>query len=159
DPAKIGLPNTQFDVAEMPAVAADRNGNFYVAWVQHNTANTDGVMTLLKFTWQVDANPASPTFNSLVPTVANLDPTGPTGGGYENVIYQWFGHTAADANPAFTPAIAIDTNLPSFTDPDTGVTQTDPNAGRVYVLWNTNNAAPAGDDTGAGTITNFNPNT
>ena len=53
-----------------------------------------------------------------------------------------------------TPTLAVDTNLPTFTDPTTGnATQTDPFSGNVYVAW-----AEIDSNTSGG-IPGFNPNT
>ena len=53
------------------------------------------------------------------------------------------------------PVVAVDNNVPSFTDPVTGATQTDTMVDKaVYVAWNTNNTAPI---TVPATV-NFNPN-
>ena len=62
-----------------------------------------------------------------------------------NPIYRW---QAADA--AMTPTLAVDNNVPSFSDGKTA--QSDPYSGNVYVAWETNDAAPKG-------VTVYNPNT
>ena len=48
------------------------------------------------------------------------------------VIYEWI------QDPALNPALAIDTNPATFTDPTTGITKTDPYSGTIYVSYSTN---------------------
>jgi subtilisin-like proprotein convertase family protein len=94
-------------------VAFDRNHNFYVVTVEHNAANSAGVIMLDKFSFAG----AAPTM-----TIKNES------------IYAW------SQAAAVRPTLAVDTNLASFTDTDAnGVTrtQTDPTAGNVYVAWAT----------------------
>ncbi|MGL4551793.1 MAG: beta strand repeat-containing protein, partial [Gemmataceae bacterium] len=125
---------------EDASLAWDRLNNFYVASSQHNVANTSGAITLHKF-----------AFSGGTPTQVDLDPA--TAGVDPYVFYRW-----TNQDPAFNPVVAIDTNTPSFTDPDTGHVQTDTLANNVldgggnlvpkaiYVAWNTNFTRPQNSD-------------
>ena len=69
-------------------------------------------------------------------------------------IYTWDGADGgANGDAVVTPTLAVDTNLPSFTDPTTGKTQTDNFSGNIYVVW-----AEVDSNTNPG-IPNFNPDT
>src|SRR5207302_1972062 len=59
------------------------------------------------------------------------------------------------ADPAVNPIVAVDTNLPSFTDPETGAVQNDPFSGEIYVAWGTNNLLSTTD---GGWFYSANPN-
>src|SRR5207237_3647713 len=52
-------------------------------------------------------------------------------------LYRW-----AIQEPAYNPTVTVDTNVPSYTDPLTGRTQTDPFSNTIYVAWNTNATPP-----------------
>jgi subtilisin-like proprotein convertase family protein len=127
------------------SVAFDRNGVVYILESQHSGDNGTGALVLQKFDF------AGPTPTAL-PFSATGDPIqqqlGPSS--TRRVIYEWI------QDPAFAPMLAVDNNLPSFTDATPGgqtVTQVDPYAGTVYVAWATRDVAPANNPT------NFNPNT
>jgi subtilisin-like proprotein convertase family protein len=110
--------------------AFDRNGNFYVLTRQH-TDNSSGALVLNKF-----------RFTGGAPI--------PVAGFGDRVVYQW----APTGDQAVQPTLAVDDTLPSFVDPQTGATQTNPYAGNVYVGFATVDTAPAGNPAG----NNFNPN-
>jgi subtilisin-like proprotein convertase family protein len=78
------------------------------------------------------------------------------GAGAFSVAYQWVMAATPASYPAFTPMLAVDTNVASYTDPQSGVKQTDPYAGNVYVGWSTQMTAPKNL---AGLGNAFNPNT
>src|SRR5262249_59844934 len=98
-----------------PSLASDRLHNFYVVWSEHRTDNSAGAIRIQKF-----------NFSSGSPSSVNLSNT-PNG-----VLYQWAATSAAASDPALNPSVAVDTfvgnngSLNTFTDPITGVTQTDP---------------------------------
>jgi subtilisin-like proprotein convertase family protein len=148
-PLDISLPQWNLNIADQrfqfetdPSVAFDRFGSFYIASVQHDPANTSGQVVFRKF----DFSGSSPTAVPLAPSHVrtHLPYT-------DQVLYNWIG-----TDPAFNPHVAIDNNQPTFTDPDTGVTQTDllatPNTlpggvkvpQAIYVAWNTNYIEPNG---------------
>ena len=69
------------------------------------------------------------------------------------VAYEWDG-----ADAALTPTLAVDDNLPTFSDVNSigqTVTQTDPTAGDVYVAW-TSNDTPSTAEAAAPTTFNAN---
>jgi subtilisin-like proprotein convertase family protein len=128
-PALLCNPNTTNPTVAYPestdgSVAIDRNGNVYILTSQHTTDFASGALVLQKF-----------NFNGSTPSRVATN----------EVIYQWVG------DPAFNPTIVVDDTLGTFTDPESGVTVTNPWAGNVYVAWNTQNAQQAN-------LNNPNPN-
>ena len=94
------------------SVAFGRDQNVYLLSSTHNDAGTVGFLDLQRF----DFAGATP-----VQTVSN------------NQVYGWDGEDSAAS-----PTIAVDTNVPSFTDINASgqtVTQRDPFAGNVYIAW------------------------
>ncbi len=118
-----------FQESMEPSVAFDRNNNFFIVYVESSTDNMEGAVMLQKY-----------SFTSSTPSLTDKD----------HYLYGWAGK-----DPAINPEVVVDDNLPVYTDPTTGKTQTDPYSGNVYVTWNTDNNAP-GITTHAGI---FNPNT
>ena len=104
-----------------PSLGFDHNGNFYVLMEEHNAAGTSGAIVLQKYNFAA-GSPEIQRFKL------------PTQGGASNefnILYQWLpGDDAAVA-----PTMAVDDNVPSFTDPVTGEIQTDLSSGNVYVAW------------------------
>jgi subtilisin-like proprotein convertase family protein len=100
--------------ATQQSVAFGRDGTVYVAFIEHDDSKNSGSLVVDRFNF-------SGTF-----------PTFPT----RTFIYRWVGQ-----DPALNPAIAVDTNLPTFSD--TGpfgntVTQRDTTSdAAVYLAWNT----------------------
>ncbi len=118
-----------------PTVAFDDVGQFYILTLEHNAGLTSGAVVLEKYDFTGDA-PVRQTF------------TTPFGGGFGggtsdvNVLYQWLPTPAPE--PAFNPTINVDSNpVTPYQDPVTGVTQSDPYSGNVYVAWQTDVVAPA----------------
>ena len=110
-----------------PSLSFDRNGNFYVLLDEHNGGGTSGAIVLEKYAFTADA-PVGVRFHQA------------SGGSSAfNIIYQWL----PPGDQAFEPTLAVDDNIPSFTDPTTGQVQTDISAGNVYVAWATGTVAPA----------------
>lgn len=117
-----------------PQITFDRFSNVYVAYGEYNDDNTSGRIILRRFQF------TGTGFNE-----ADLDGNA-LNGITPKTVYQW-----VDADEAYNPTVAIDTNLGTFTDPTTGDTQTDElaqlqtdvNSTRVFVAWNTNNIQPA----------------
>ncbi len=108
----------------------DRDDNFYVLSQQDdNVGLIDGAgssaIVLNKFDFSGPTPIAIPT---------NPSGTGPT------IIEQEVGTVL---NRSLRYGLAVDTTLPVFTDPDTGVTLENPNSGNVYVALQTNDAPPA----------------
>jgi subtilisin-like proprotein convertase family protein len=127
DPTSAANNPQPFVQATDASVAFDRTGNFYVMVSEHDAANVEGAIVLEKF-----------NFSGGVPVQLIAD----------NVIYAWSGRDAA-----VNPTMAVDTNLASFTDPDTGAVQTDTSAGNIYVAFSTINTPPGGN-----AAQGFNPN-
>jgi subtilisin-like proprotein convertase family protein len=129
-----------YPVAAEPSVAIDRNENVYLVWserstdISRNSPNVEGAIVFQKF-----------DFSSGAPIIVQIADQrgvvqGPGGGAgapvlvNHRILYQY-----NFADPAVNPVVAVDNNLPTFTDPETGAVQTDPFAGEVYVAWGTNN--------------------
>ena len=90
--------------------------SFYVTYIQQNapSGGSAGELDLRRFDFSTST------------------PQGQT----PNVLYQWAPNT--DIGGIYTPTVAVDGNVPSFTDTDTNgnaYTQTDPYSGNVYVAW------------------------
>jgi subtilisin-like proprotein convertase family protein len=111
----LQLPLNDFDPANptvllaggsSPSVAIDRSENIYIVYSQFTGTGASGVLKFLKF-----------TKGSTTPSV-NRNLVYPTGwqGGREGLV---------------NATVAVDTNLPSFTDPTTNAVQADPNAQRI----------------------------
>src|SRR5262249_21778606 len=131
-----------------PTVAFDRQENFYIVSVMASQAtnptgditNRDksGALVLQKFNF-TNATPTRLMLNSGF----NSDPTKAPPKVMTKVLYQW-----VNSDSALTPTMVIDTNLRSFTDPTTGLVQTDPQIdaatgmGPIYIAFTTNNRAP-----------------
>jgi subtilisin-like proprotein convertase family protein len=126
DPLSTAKPPAVFPQATDASVAFDRNDNFYVVYSEHEAAQGSGAIVLEKF--------------NLSSGVLSRDTT------VQDVLYEW----TSDA--AITPVVAVDNNVPSYTDPTSGVVQSDPYSGNVYVAWATINTPPPGVTSG------FNPN-
>jgi len=118
-----------------PSIAFDRSGNLYVLASYHNAGNTSGALILEKFNF-TGSSPGS--------TLS------------DNIVYQWTG-----SDPANTPALAVDSNLASFTDPVTQNVQSDPYAAgapnhpnaNIYVAWASSDTKPSLES-----ATGYNPN-
>ena len=82
--------------ASYPSVAFGRDGTVYYLSLAHNAAKTSGAVVFTKAAF--GAVPGAPT-----------------------VLYRWL-----NAEQALNPVIAVDNNTPTFTDPTTGATFTDP---------------------------------
>ncbi len=108
------VPFTQMTNA---SVAFDRAHNFYILHHEHSGIIGPGNLVLNKF-----------DFNGGAPNQTLFD----------SPVKQW------DSSPGFlNPSIYVDSTLPTFTDPATGATITNPTAGNVYVAANWN-YSPAG---------------
>ena len=134
---RLNLPQPLFDptTASSPAlysetdgmgVGFDRNGQVYVGILEHNGGNNSGAVVLEKF-----------DFTGSNPSLAS-----------QNIAYQWNQTITTPVDLSKQPAImnfslAVDSNLPTFTDPSTGAVQTDPTSGSVYIAWTANTPAPA----------------
>jgi subtilisin-like proprotein convertase family protein len=109
------------------SVAFDISNNFYIVYSEHPDGSASGAIVLQKY---------------------SFSGTSPTNTIMNSVAYEWV------KDPAFSPVLAVDNNVPSYTDPQSGVTQTDPYSGNVYIAWSTQLAVPK--NLPANT---FNPNT
>jgi subtilisin-like proprotein convertase family protein len=121
-------PVEQFWFADAVSTAFDRSNHLYVLVDTHNAGYTAGALILYKF----DVSGASPR-------AVDLNPSSPTRVG--KVVYEWdptlvTGTLNLEAVQAWDPALAVDDNVASFTDPSRGTyTQADPYTGNVYVAW------------------------
>ena len=125
---------TVFTQTTNATVAFDRSENFYVLSSTHNDANNGGVLDLERFSF----------------------PTGSTPSYLGNTaVYSWDQTDSAahsgTVDQVLTPTMAVDTNVPTFTDPTTGKTQTDKFSGNIYVAWGEE------DSNTYGGIDGFNP--
>ena len=65
--------------------------------------------------------------------------------GPRTTVYAWNRSATVPIVQAVRDAtLAVDDNLPSFTDPQTGITQTDPGSGRLYIAWEDDVPVPPG---------------
>jgi subtilisin-like proprotein convertase family protein len=115
-----------------PSVDFDRTGNFYILLDEHNSGGTSGALVLQKF-----------NFANSAPVVQRFKSA--EGGSIDyNLIDQWL--PAGDF--ALNPTMAVDDNVPSFTDPTTGEVQTDLSSGNIYIAWSGQIVPPAGNPQG-----------
>ncbi len=148
DPTSFAVTQGVYVNNEHDSLAFDSFHHFYIVSSEHNASNSDGAFVLSKFNFPVGgavskASLASGTNSAYI-----------SAGSY--LLYRW----GSGNDPAYHPVVAIDNNQASYTDPITGLTQTDnlaaPNAGfaaaprTIYVAWNTNftqvtNSNPATD--------------
>jgi len=132
DPATSD-PVLPFEEVRDASVAIDRNDRVYILTQQRSAGNDSGALVLTAF-----------DFSGNSPTAVDLNPGG---FGNFNAVYRW------STNPAFDPVVTVDDTVPSFTDPETGETVTNPGSGNVYISWISNDVIPALADPA-----NFNPN-
>jgi subtilisin-like proprotein convertase family protein len=116
DPSITSAP-TAYTQGFAEGVGFDQSQQLYIGVLQNDSGNTSGVVLTDKFSF-AGATPATISTN--------------------NRVYQWNRSDAAVTNASLETAVvnftlAVDNNVASFTDPRTGVTQTDPNAGAVYI--------------------------
>lgn len=117
-------------IASKPSIAFDREHNFYITYTEHNTAQTVGYVMFQGFNFSISEIGPQRFTPQNVPMVI------------DQVLYAW---QSADA--AYNPVVAVDTNVPLFTDPTTGQVQTVSNAGEaIYVAWNTATGPLASDN-------------
>lgn len=142
-------------------VAWSRDGFVYIVNTQTDLAKNSGALVVHSF----DMTGGTPRHRDLDIVTGFPVPDGtkgnfPLSDGYGSVIYRW----AAGQDPAFNPAIGLDNNVPTFTDPQTGqVTHVDTMVNAVtgapkgiYVAWGTKFTAPSANTTPTGKV--FNPN-
>jgi subtilisin-like proprotein convertase family protein len=127
-PDPTAFPGLNFTQANSPSVAFDRNHQFYIVFTETNAAQTSGALVLNKY-----------DFTGFSPFVVNYDLDLYQPGTQDSAtLYRW-----VQDDPVLNPIIAIDTNTPSYTDPQTGATTTDYFTNQpIYIAWNTNNTAP-----------------
>ncbi|MCY2953695.1 MAG: proprotein convertase P-domain-containing protein [Planctomycetota bacterium] len=99
------------------SVAFDRAGNFYLVYSEHAADNSTGAIVLQKYNMPANMHAVAP--NDGVPVLTATK---------DKIIWSWSGNDAA-----VSPTVAVDNNLPSFTDG--GQTVTDAYAGYIYVAW------------------------
>ncbi|MCC6417524.1 MAG: proprotein convertase P-domain-containing protein [Gemmataceae bacterium] len=113
----LGIPNGGGAATGSPSVSWSREIDvtgalreyFFVVTAQHDAANTAGAIVLTK--WDFTGNQpfgVADTDNSTLGPLLHVP------------IYTWIG-----ADPAFHPTVGVDNNLTTYTDPQTGATQTD----------------------------------
>jgi len=129
-PGNLGDPTTSnpvkaFSQAKASGVGFDRSENVYIGILEVNDAGNAGAAVVQKY-----------NFSGGSPSLTNPN----------NVAYGW--NQAAQGQsgqPAMVDfSLAVDGNLLTFTDPDTGAVQADPNAGSVYVAATMNTPPPSG---------------
>jgi subtilisin-like proprotein convertase family protein len=144
DDPTTGPAFTAFTTVSNPTVTIDRAENVYITDLERNALNTSGALVMQRYFITFNGTPISAESNI--------------------VIQRWDG-----ADPIENPVVAVDNNVPSFTDTTItpNVTQTDTMATLVtdgfgfnlsgvskslYVTWNTSNRSPSVPPA------NFNPN-
>lgn len=129
----------KFTSTSSPAITFGRDGSIYLVHSEHNANKSQGgVIVVHKFDWS--------TPGTLAPNIIDInnDPARNGGATRGNVVYRWL-----NQDPALNPTIAIDNNIPSYTDPVSGVSQTDTMVGKaVYIAWNTDADNPSVTPTG-----------
>ncbi len=139
-------PPNLFAQVNTPSITFDRTESFYVAEMETDGTSTSGALVLQKYDMSGTGAP--------VQTIKN------------QVLYSWL-----NQDPIYNPVIAVDNNVPSYTDPQTGAVQTDtlaalvtdPRANTavnpsglvpkgVYLAWNTAVTVPTNPPN------NFQPN-
>ncbi len=145
-----------FPNAVEPGVAFDRFDNVYFVWAQRRTDNAAGVVVMYRFNFAGNTP-------MLAAYPAGTPDRTPDGG---KILYQWAHQAPANnlSDPAFNPTIVIDTNNPSFTDPQTDRVQGSPYSvvenpsvsgefnSTIYVAWNNRHQTGAGSANQGGTI-------
>ena len=134
-PVPASQPRVAFTNAYNPTVAFSRDGFVYLSYLQTNANVTNGAVVVNKINVAnanaplgvMNINDSASPYNSFATT------------GFDGkLIYEW----TNGQDPAYNPTIAIDDNLPNFTDAD-GTQYTDSMSGKaVYVAWNSNATAP-----------------
>jgi subtilisin-like proprotein convertase family protein len=170
DPASGPRFSRLFTNTWAPSVVIGRDETVYVSALETNATKNSGAVVVRAFSFNT-ANQvwAINDLDTQTDGDSWADPfgAGPTGFPiYSNAVYSWSG-----SDPGLNPKLAIDNGAPSFTDPDTGNTQTDPMltdangnpipaSKGVYLVWNTNALTPTiGDLTPGGSFpyTSFSP--
>jgi subtilisin-like proprotein convertase family protein/photosystem II stability/assembly factor-like uncharacterized protein len=130
DPDTLDDPQPRaFPYATDVSVGWNRQNQIYFVYSQHTEDFQRGALVLHKF--------GTNTFGDIdaVATIAN------------SRIYTWKSQSTDSfgigRRAALNPTMAVDNNVPSYTDPQTGWVQSDPNSGTVYVAWNTNDEPPS----------------
>ncbi len=124
----------KFTMTNNASIAFDRNENFISCRRATSASNTAGVLDLSRFNF----SGTTPTYTGLyLDLFLGPDPTSAAHSG------------TSDAVATATPA--VDSNLPSFTDPTTNTTVTDKFSGNIYVAWGEE------DSNTYGGIDGFNP--
>jgi subtilisin-like proprotein convertase family protein len=142
DPATTNPTIPYADITN-PTAAFDNAGHFYVLTLEHNAGFSSGAVALEKYDFTGDA-PVRQSFST--PFSGGFGGSG----GNVNVLYQWIGGDQANY-----PTLNVDSNpVGIYTDPVTGVQQSDPYSGNLYVAWGTTTIAPAFNPLG----NQFNPN-
>jgi large repetitive protein len=144
-------PQTNFRDASQASVAIGRDGIAYIAFLEHNAARSAGVVLVASF-----------DFSGANPTLRNFTGRGASISGFSslNALYRW----SNNQDIASYPTVAVDTNLPTFTEPGGGTivdTMVNPLTGRpkaVYVAWGTLGTVPTANDvTVLSGVAQFNP--
>ena len=123
-----------FTNSSSPSVAFGRDGKVYLAYLQHDAAKNSGALFVETY-----------SFSAGAPVLLN-----------RVVPYRWLG-----VDRAADPVISVDNNTPTFTDPQSGVVQTDPMMNPdgspkvVYLAWNTVATSDGTNTVGAADYTQF----
>jgi len=134
-----------FTNASQPSITFGRDGIVYVAYLQHTTNRSAGAIVVESFLFGA----GGPTIRPNVQSLPGFNTFVNGGTINQNVIYRW--SNTQDA--ALNPVIAVDNNLATYTDADTGATIRDTlvnaNTGRpkaIYLAWNVFGTAPTAPD-------------
>ena len=127
----IGDPSTSnpvvpFQQAFNASVGFDRNDNAYVLYEQSNVAIAS----------------VAPANGAFLLSKYNFSASTPVATSTNNVVYEWEGGN----DPGLFPTLAVDDTVANFTDVGAdGVTrdQSNPNAGNIYVSWETSDTIPS----------------
>ncbi|QDU19299.1 FG-GAP-like repeat-containing protein [Urbifossiella limnaea] len=154
--------NNWYTNVSSPTIAFTRSGKIYVSYLEHNALKTSGSLVVERFT--VDRAAQATTQDDLetaVSTGTNPQTYNLRSNGSDNqaaVLYRWQDNGGTVNRPA-NIYLAVDTNLPTVTDPVTGLTSTNPftndptngaiNTETVFVAWNMVSSTPTVQDGGS----------
>ena len=156
DTTSADVPLRAFPNTSQGSVTFGRDGIFYVSYVQHTALPAYAAGVVVVESYSFFGTPAARSIVSLQNQTLN------GGSVTQQIIYRW--SNGQDA--AYNPAVAVDSNLGSYTEPGGATfrdTLVDPATGApkaVYVAYNTVGTEPTGDDSASSGAQGrfFNPN-
>ncbi len=153
DPSSTTLPMTVFPNISQPSATFGRDGIFYVGYVEHTNDYGTGAVVVQSYNFSASGPGTRPLVSVANQTLNGFSAT-------QQVLYRW----GSNLDPAYSPTIAVDNNLPLYTEGAYTArdTMVDPASGKpkaVYVAWNAIGTAPSGTDfPNLSASTLFNPN-